>query len=131
MMQTYLTQTNPNVVRRVRQQKSGKNYLYFYTEKRIAEDGSRWVTERPISQKDYIAYLMEGDVNLHAVRKTKYRFNYCDRRMEIDVYPFSDEKAAYGSALNVAVLPPEIEVLTEVTGRPEYKNRHLASTQKL
>ena len=30
---------------------------------------------------------MEGDVSLHSVRKTKYRFNLDGQRMEIDVYP--------------------------------------------
>ena len=47
MMQTYLVQTKPGVERRIRQQKGGKDYLYFYTEKRLSEDGKRWVIERP------------------------------------------------------------------------------------
>lgn len=29
------------------------------------------------------------------------------------------------------VLPPELTILEEVTGRPEYKNRFLASSQQL
>ena len=89
----HLVSAKPGVERRIRQEKGGKDYLYFYTEKRITEDGKRWVTERPISEKDYIAYLMECDVNLHSVRKTKYRFSYQSRRFEIDMYPFSREKA--------------------------------------
>lgn len=134
MMQTYLAPSKPNVERRIRQQKNGQDYLYFYTEKRIGEDGKRWVTERPVSEKEYVAYLMEGDVSLHSVRKTKYRFTYADRRMEIDVYPFSSDKAilfVYGSADEGAAIPPEISILRDVTGDPAYKNRQLAGTQAL
>ena len=50
MMQTYLTRANPNIVRRVRQQKNGGDYLYFYTEKRTTGSG-QWETEKPISER--------------------------------------------------------------------------------
>jgi CYTH domain-containing protein len=131
-MQTYLTATTPLAERRVRQQRSGEGYLYFYTEKRVGEDGKRWVTEKPISEKEYIRYLMESDLTLHSVRKTKYRFNYAGRAMEIDVYPFSKEKAmmfVYGHEPASAELPEEIGVIRDVTGDPEYKNRRLAVKQ--
>ncbi len=134
MMQIYLNSPGPRQERRIRQQRGGGgDYLYFYTEKRIAEDGARWVTERPISEKEYLAYLMEGDLSLHAVRKQKYRFVREGRRMEIDVYPFSSDRAVlyvYGGG-EEAALPPEIEAIREVTGEPAYKNRQLAATQRL
>ena len=74
MMQTYLVETRPGVERRVRQQKNGEDYLYFYTEKHTLEDGTKWVTEKPIAEKAYVDYLMEADSAMHPVRKTKYRF---------------------------------------------------------
>ena len=117
MMQTYLTRANPNVVRRVRQQKNGGDYLYFYTE------------------KEYIRYLMEGDTSLHTVHKTKYRFVYQGCRFEIDVYPFSNDRAIMRAALPqdapALQAPPEITVLREVTDDPAYKNRQLAKNQRL
>ena len=134
MMQTYLVQSKPGSERRIRQERSGRDYLYFYTEKRISEDGKRWVVERPISEKDYVSYLMECDMDLHPVRKTKYRFYYKDKRFEIDVYPFSQDRAVmfiYGEGLEQAALPPEIEILKDVTGDADYKNRQLAKTQSL
>ena len=134
MMQTYLVSTKPNVERRIRQQKSGSDYLYFYTEKRIADDGTRWVTEQPVSEKEYIRYLMECDASLHPVLKTKYRFTHAGHRMEIDVYPFSEQKAilfAYGAGEKDNWIPEEITVLKEVTGEKEYKNRCLAGKQQL
>lgn len=134
MMQTYLVSRNPNVQRRIRQQKKGSEYLYFYTEKRRGEDGEAWVTERPISEKEYIAYLMEGDVTLHSVRKTKYRFTCADRRMEVDIYPFSTDRAVlfvYGGSADTGIVPPEISIIRDVTGDIAYKNRTLAGEQKL
>ena len=134
MMQTYLTASSPNVERRIRQQKNGRDYLYFYTEKRIGDDGTRWVTERPISEKEYIAYLMESDLSMHSVRKTNYRFSCEGRRMEIDVYPFSAERAVlfiYGTSPEQAAIPSEIKILKDVTGDAAYKNRALAKSQTL
>ena len=132
MMQTYLVPVRQDTERRIRQQKNGSGYLYFYTEKRIAPDGTRWVTEKPISEKEYVAYLMEADVSLHSVIKQKYSFTYDKRRMELDVYPFSSDKAilfAYGS--DTGRLPPEIKILKDVTREAEYKNRALAGSQRL
>ena len=134
MMQTYLISNNPNVERRIRQQKNGKDYLYFYTEKRRGEDGNQWVTERPVSEKEYIAYLMECDAALHPVIKKKYRFNHLDHRIEIDIYPFSAEKAIlfiYGAKDDNPTPPDDIVILKDVTGDPEYKNRCLAGKQQL
>ena len=133
MMQTYLVVTQPGVERRIRQQKNGEDYLYFYTEKHTREDGGRWVTEKPISGKAYIRYLMESDSALHSVRKVKYRFFYGECRFEIDVYPFCADKAvmfAYSDGREVA-MPPEIQILKDVTGDPAYKNRQLAKSQAL
>lgn len=134
MMQTYLVSQSPLVERRIRQQKNGGGYLYFYTEKRLSENGERWVTERPISEKEYLAYLMESDVSLHSVRKRKYRFTCQDRRMEVDVYPFCPDRAIlfiYGPSGEYAEIPPEIGIIKEVTGLAEYKNRALADRQQL
>ena len=132
MMQTYLLSSDPEVERRIRQQSSFGEQLFFYTTKRVGDDGTRWVTERPISEKEYVAYLMEADLSLHSVRKLKYRFNYARHRMELDVYPFAKDRAiffVYGA--EPFELPPEIEVIREVTGDPEFKNRSFADRQSL
>ena len=62
---------------------------------------------------------MEGDTSLHTVHKTKYRFVYQGCRFEIDVYPFSNDRAIMRAALPqdapALQAPPEITVLREVT----------------
>ncbi|MBE5808354.1 MAG: hypothetical protein E7317_08440 [Clostridiales bacterium] len=133
MMQTYLTQVNPSIDRRIRQQRNGQNYLYFYNEKHFMDDGTKWDTEKPISEKEYIRYLMQGDSHLHPVYKTKYRMIYRDCRVEIDVYPFSEDRAILFqyTADGKTPLPPEIRVIKEVTGDPNYKNKQLARVQAL
>ena len=134
MMQTYLVQTQPNVTRRIRQQKNGSEYLYFYTEKRYAANDA-WETEKPITQKEYVQYLMEADTALHAVHKTKYRFCLNGCQAEIDIYPFSADRAILRAELpegeQTPQLPPEVKILREVTGDPAYKNSCLAREQKL
>ncbi|MDO4816145.1 MAG: ATP-binding protein [Bacillota bacterium] len=133
MMQTYLCDTTPDIERRVRQQKNGDDYLYFYNEKHLAADGSRWNTEKPISEKRYIRFLMEGDREFHPVFKTKYRFVYNTCRYEIDVYPFCTDKAVLFcyTGGDDAKIPEELEVLKDVTGDPMYKNKQFARTLTL
>lgn len=77
--------------------------------------------------------MLEADPALQSVSKTKYRFVYDSCRFEIDVYPFSAERAVmflYSDKPERST-PPEIEIISEVTGRPEYKNKQLAKTQLL
>ncbi len=118
MVQTYLAVTNPSIERRIRRQKGSGEELYFYTEKHSRPDGTRWVTEKRITEKEYGRYMLEADSALQSVSKTKYRFVYDSSRVEIDVYPFSSgravmflysEKPEHGT-------PPEISIISEVTG---------------
>ena len=134
MMQTYLAGGTQQLRRRVRQQQNGKDYLYFYNEKRET-DTELWETEKPITEQEYIRYLMEGDPTLFPVRKTKYRFTYEGHPFQLDVYPFDSSKAILrisGSREeSSAPLPPEIHILREVTGDKAYKNSVLAKRQTL
>ena len=132
MVQTYLVMTNPSIERRIRKQKNGGEYLYFYTEKHLRPDHTKWDTERPISEKDYSRYLLEADPALRPVRKLKYRFNGDRQRYELDVYPFSAERAIlFCYSDDEICIPPEFEVIREVTDDADYKNRHLAQVQSL
>ena len=133
MMQNYLVVTNPSIERRIRKQKNGPEYLYFYTEKHTMPDKTKWDTERPISEKEYSQYKLEVDPQLHEVHKVKYRFSYRDQRFEIDVYPFSADKAVmflYADRDEVSI-PEGIEILQDVTGNLDYKNKTLARRQSL
>lgn len=131
MMQTYLTSLDDTVERRIRQQSNGTEYLYFYTDKHTAPDGSKYVTERPISLKEYASRLMESDINYHPVRKLKFSFIYKEHRLAVDVYPFCDDKAVLYVYEKGGEIPEGIEVIKEVTDDENYKNRRLAAVQML
>ena len=132
MEQTYLIDTIEDSQRRIRKQKSGSSTLYFYTEKRRDSDGNEWVTERPISEKEYSSYLREADSSLSPVLKTKLRFTCNGLRNEIDVYPFSDRRAIlFVFGTDEDIVPEGVKIIKEVTGVPEYKNRALAVLQSL
>jgi homoserine dehydrogenase len=106
-------------------------YLHADYAVKALERGIHVVTEKPISEKQYLHYLMEYDEQLHSVRKKKHRFIYRDCRFELDVYPFSSDRAVLFMYGEDAEIPPEITVLREVTGDPAYKNRQLARVQTL
>lgn len=135
MVQIYLTATNPRVERIVRQQSSGGHSLYFYTEKRFKSEAQRWETEKPISEKHYTKYLMEYDTRLRPVIKTRYCLAYKDQHFDIDIYPFSNEKALVEikvpSPETKVELPPELTLIMDVTDNKNYKNRSLAQSQDL
>lgn len=133
MTQTYLC-ADKNCERRLRKQPGGHGNLYFYAEKMLREDGTKWVTERPITKREYTSLLLGRDTSLKPVTKEKFRFIYGNHRIEADIYPFSDDKAilfVYAPAGAEVELPEEIKVIREVTGDPEYKNKKLAEKQAL
>ncbi len=135
MMQTYLVNTSPNVERIVRQQATEQNTLYFYTEKRNKSESQRWETERPLSMKEYAKYLLECDTSMHPVVKTRYTISYKNQNFDIDIYGFSNTKALMEikvpSQDTPIELPPEIELIMDVTNNKNYKNRQLAQSQDL
>lgn len=134
MTQTYLAGSDKNCEIRVRKQNGGNGTLYFYTEKKVMADGSKWVTERPITHKEYLSFIKNCDPSLNPVQKKKYRMIYKEHRIEIDVYPFSKNRAimfAYVPEEKEIELPPEIKIVQDVTEDRKYKNRMLAYTQTL
>ena len=132
MMQTYLRPTSPQIVRRVRQQRNGAEYLYFYTENTHtrARMGDRAPHHRqgicpvPDGGRPEPPRRPQDEIPL-ATRSSAWRSTS---------HPFSAEHAILRAALEDGQplqTPPEIRVLREVTGDPAYKNRALARTQEL
>ena len=131
--QTYLTAAKGN--RRVREVRTRDKTQYIYTEKERVSALTSVEREREIDLAAYRTLLTDARPDSAEVVKTRYRIPYAGHTLEIDVYPFSQDKAIMRAALpeNAPVLtaPPEITVLREVTGDPAYKNRQLAKNQRL
>ena len=128
IIQTYLNSAE-GIERRIRQRGTAGEYSYYYTEKK-GMGLSRVEVEKKINEKQYLDYMMDADTNLKQIRKERYCFIYKNNYIELDVYPFWKDYAIVEVELtneseNVE-LPPEFEVVREVTDEKQFKNHSLA-----
>ena len=134
MEQTYLAAA-PGVTARVRRRQEGERVEYFYTEKEFRTDRTCVERERTVTEEEYHRLLVRRREEGVTLRKTRWCMLYAGRVLEIDVYPFSNDRAIMRAALPqdapALQAPPEITVLREVTDDPAYKNRQLAKNQRL
>lgn len=130
IIQTYLKSDDINVERRIRQRGSNGEYSYYYTEKVNKTGLIRSEFEHKITESEYTKLLIEADTSFHQIRKDRLCFIYNGLYLELDTYPFWMDKAILEielSSENGRVdIPPEIEVIEEVTEDIRYKNISLA-----
>ena len=128
IVQTYLASEDGEV--RVRRWETDGGVLYYETAKRKISEIKRAEVEREITEDEYCALLTHADPQKHPVEKTRYRLPYAGRFLEIDVYPFWQDRAILEAELeddNEDIrLPEVIHVIREVTADPCYKNASLA-----
>lgn len=129
IIQTYLHSNKDEEVR-VRQRGIDGNYIYVKTTKKKISDMKRIEVEKRLTQREYLALLMEADTTKRQIRKTRYCLTYENQYFEIDVYPFWSHQAIMEIELSdeqeQVVLPPQIEVMKEVTDDDSFKNASLA-----
>ena len=127
--QTYLASPDGSEVRVRRREEKGA-VTYYRTEKRAVTAVVREEDERIITEVEYEAALALADPAKHPLRKTRYVLPYRGLCIEIDVYPFWDDKAIAEVELpsedTPVVFPDEVKVIREVTGETAYKNSTLA-----
>ena len=104
--------------------------MYTVTTKKKVSNMQREEIERRITEKEYLTLMMSSDTHLKQVKKTRYLLTYDNRYYEIDVYPFSNNRAICEIELadeNEEVkLPPFIKIVKEVTGDKKFSNFSLA-----
>ncbi len=129
IIQTYLRSAEDEEVR-VRQRGLDGNYIYFKTTKKKISGIRRIEMEKRLSQKEYLTLLMDADTTRRPVRKTRYCLNHDGQYLEIDIYPFWNDKAIVEIELSDedqdVSFPDYLHVIREVTGEEEYKNSSLA-----
>ena len=134
IIQTYL-ESSPDQELRLRQRGDGKSFVYTKTRKWKVNEFKRVEFESRISKEEYLSMLMDADTEIHQIRKTRYCVVYNNQYIEIDIYPFSKDKAILEIELNAESqnfnLPPFVEVIKEVTDDEKYKNINLAESRKL
>lgn len=130
IIQTYLKTEASSHSDRVRRREGKNGVVYTHTVKRRVSDLRREEQEREISEAEYRTLLQRADPERRTIRKRRYVLPYDGKDFEIDVYPFWQDKAVMEIELTdemeTVMLPPEIEIIKEVTGDRRYTNAALA-----
>ncbi len=130
IVQTYLLCPEKGCTARVRKRGWPGSYRYTHTVKTRISDLRRLEQEREISEAEYQALLRQADPALRTLYKQRWCLEYRGQLFEIDLFPFWQDRAFMEIELadegQELFLPPEIQVIREVTGDRRYTNRALA-----
>lgn len=130
IIQTYLKTEATGHSDRVRRREGKDGVVYTHTVKRRISDLRREEQEREISEREYLALLQRADPERRSIEKRRYVLAYEGKDFEIDVYPFWQDRAVMEIELadeaEAVKLPPEIEIIKEVTQDRRYTNAALA-----
>jgi len=129
IIQTYLTPVG-NETARVRMITEGRSITYVKTVKRRISDLSHFEDESNISPQEYETELKNRDTSKTAIEKIRYCIDFSEHTLEIDVYPFWNDRAILEIELSSEdekfEIPEYITVIKEVTSDGRYKNTNLA-----
>lgn len=130
VVQIYLTVSGPGETRRIRQIVSGGEIKYYKTFKRHLSTLSCEEDEGEIDQMEYIRLSQEVQPGCKPLGKTRYRIPYQGHLLEIDIYPFWQDRAILEIELERenegAAIPEYVRIIRDVSADPAYKNRQLA-----
>lgn len=123
--QTYLKDRT-----RIRRWVEYGNTLYIKTFKEKINELVRIERESEITKSEYDSLLLNKDPERNTISKTRYRFPYSDKLIEIDIFPFWSDRAFLEIELESEndsfEIPPFIDVIKEVTFDKRYRNSALA-----
>lgn len=130
IVQTYLREGKSGVTRRLRRVTVDGSLKYFRTTKKRISNLSCEENEAEISESDYRDLCREADPKRRPVIKTRYRIPYEGHVLELDIYPFWDDRAILEIELERedegAAIPSYVKVIRDVSAEKAYKNRQLA-----
>ena len=108
----------------------GAAVTYVETKKEYVSDLVRVEAEREITKEEYEALLALREPRRRVLEKTRWRIPFEGQLLEVDVFPFWDDRAFCEVELESedqeVNLPPWLTVIREVTGERRYNNRSLA-----
>jgi len=129
IVQTYLLGEKGST-ERVRMRTFADHCEYSHTVKRRISDMRRVEEEREITREEYERLLSQADPACRTIRKTRYCLPYEGKMLEIDVFPFWDDRAYLEVELQEegesVALPESVHVIRELTGDRRYTNAALA-----
>ncbi len=130
IVQTYLT-AETGVTRRVRSWTENAVTRYISTTKRPLSGITREELEEEIGEEEYRAFLRESDPERRPICKTRWSIPYEGHVLEIDSYTnWHSDRAILEVELDSEEeefrIPPDIEIIREVTGDRRYLNSSMA-----
>ncbi len=115
---------------RIRRRDYGENVVFTHTAKERLSDLSRVENEREISEDCYRELLALADPQRSPIRKKRYLYEFDAQCFEIDVFPFWADRALMELELESEDqeirLPPDIEIVREVSSDRRYTNSAIA-----
>lgn len=130
IVQTYLVTPEDGGRARVRKRTRNGATVYTHTIKRRVNDLRAVELEREIDAEEYEKLLERADPKRRTLYKTRCCLTYRGQLFEIDLYPFWTDRAIMEIELEdesqPVELPPEIELMEEVSSDRRYSNAALA-----
>lgn len=129
--QTYITSDGgDNVTERVRRREYSDRVVYTHTKKRRISDMSHEEYEDEITAEEYGALLTRKCADTVTLYKMRYLLTYMGQTFELDVYTFWQNIAVMELEVraesDAVALPPDIDVICEVTGERRFTNAALS-----
>lgn len=129
IQQVYLL-SQPGEELRIRRRGENGSYIYYRTSKHRLSDSKRLEVEKHLSQNEYRKLMRQADPSKRPLDKTRYCLMWEGQYLEVDVYPFWNDKATVEVELSdesaPVHLPPWMKVIREVTDDPAFSNAALA-----
>ena len=128
IVQTYLLCENGSM--RVRKASENNEVRYIRNIKKRISDMSHLEDEREISSETYEELLLCRDAERSDIIKTRFSFPFKGHIMEIDVYPFWQDRAVLEVELECEDekfdVPDFLKIIKEVTYDKRYSNKALS-----
>ncbi len=130
MTQSYLTPGPEGETRRLRHSRQADGEAWYFTEKKRITALTRVEREREVTREEYEALRAQLDPGRRVIEKTRWCVPYEGHTLEIDVFPFWDDRAFCEAELESEDeelrLPDWLHVVREVSDDPRYTNSALA-----
>ena len=126
--QSYLKCDNNEKIQ-IRKRGEGDEFIYSQIKTRIQDDQIIKVEKR-LSQAEYQDKLVDIDHARKPLHRTRFCFSEQSQYMEIDIYPFWNDKAILNIDLSKVddevQLPAFVKVIEDITNKKEYLNSELS-----
>ena len=113
----------------IRKRGEGDDFIYYQIKTTVKNDQIIKVEKR-LTKEEYQEKLVDIDPTRKPLHRTRYCFIEQDQYMEINIYPFWDDKAILSIDLSKVDdevhLPKFVKVIEDITNRKEYLNSELS-----